>query len=433
MKNINKYAVALLSGIMAVGAVSCEKADYPDRYRVADGLPTVYSVRYADRDVTITGAYYDEIICLLGDNLRSIKELWFNDQQALLNTSYITDNTLIISVPRTPPTVETDKIYMINKDKDTVTFDFMVIAPAPRVTSMSNEWAKPGELVTIYGDFFIDKADSPLEIAFPGADVPHSDMTFNGSSSVSFHVPQGATEGYVNVTSYSGSGRSRFQYLDSRNILFDWDGSRGGMATGHGWRNGVVHAPGEDAWEAIDGSYLYFGGAEVSGTAGETWNEDALSFNYWPDPDNGYPELSSLPEFAEYIEAYGVAGLQLKFEVLIPASSPWSSCAMQLIFTSNATVTYNTGNNAYFGNTAQPRYLWMPWTATGSYDTAGQWVTVSAPLSSFTSDQTGNTSTGTFNVSMLTGLSFFVWQGGVDGTDCTPEFAIDNIRVVPLQ
>jgi len=32
---------------------------------------------------------------------------------------------------------------------------------------------------------------------------------------------------------------------------------------------------------------------------------------------------------------------------------------------------------------------------------------------------------------MISGLTFFVWNGGVSGTDCNPVICIDNIRVVP--
>ena len=34
---------------------------------------------------------------------------------------------------------------------------------------------------------------------------------------------------------------------------------------------------------------------------------------------------------------------------------------------------------------------------------------------------------------MLTGFTFFLWSGGIEGTDCTPELDIDNVRVVPIK
>ena len=149
MKTLNKFITSILAAsILATGVISCNRIDYPDRYAVADGIPIVYSVRYADRDINITNAYMDEVVCLLGDNLRSITELWFNDQQALLNTSFITDHTLLTSVPKNMPAVQTNKIYMITANQDTVTFDFQVL-PRSGVTTL-NEWAAE-ELVTLYG------------------------------------------------------------------------------------------------------------------------------------------------------------------------------------------------------------------------------------------------------------------------------------------
>src|SRR5699024_12153164 len=47
-----------------------------------------------------------------------------------------------------------------------------------------------------------------------------------------------APAGYINVKSIYGTGRSKFRYYDTRNILFDWGGSHGGMAIAHGWRDG---------------------------------------------------------------------------------------------------------------------------------------------------------------------------------------------------
>lgn len=437
MKNTIKNILGAIAGMsMAAGMFSsCDSLDYPDRHKVAEGSPVIYSVRYADRDKHITSAYMDEVVCLLGDNLRSVTEIWFNDQKAILNTSYITENTIIVSIPKTLPEETTDMMYVLNSKKDTTKFDFKVLPPVPKVISMSNEWAKEGEEVTIYGDFLIDDPASPMEILFPNAEVPHEDMTFDGTSAVTFHVPAGATAGYVNINTISGGGRSKFQYLDSRNILFDFDGSHGAMQSGYGWRAGMVHAAGADGWADNDGSYLYFGGATIGAGIGETWAEDQFCFNYWPEPGSTeHPELSAIPEFAEYIETYDVGGLQLKFEVLIPSSSPWSSAVMQIMFTGNDLVTYATGNNNYYGDTSLPRACWAPWEDNGgSYDTGGKWVTVTIPLSSFSKTNENKDSGSVINKNMLTGLTFFVWHGDREGTECNPEFGIDNIRVVPVE
>ncbi|MDE6693682.1 MAG: hypothetical protein K2K05_09880, partial [Muribaculaceae bacterium] len=138
-------------------------------------------------------------------------------------------------------------------------------------------------------------------------------------------------------------------------------------------------------------------------------------------------------DFAEYLETYGLENLQMKFECLVPSSAPWSSCAMQLMFTGNDHVTYNTGTNAYYSDTSMARGLWNPWQATGSYDTGNEWVTVSVPISNFIYTHEGGAAGSPVSKGDMTGLTFFVWHGGVAGTTCSPYICIDNIRVVPIE
>ena len=115
-------ALALASGFLAT---SCE--DQPDAFRLADGVPVLHYIRPVDvnsADSLLTEAYMESQLCFVGENLRSIREVWFNDQKAVLNTSFMTDNTLLLSVPKNIPGLVTDKIYMITPAKDTVTADF---------------------------------------------------------------------------------------------------------------------------------------------------------------------------------------------------------------------------------------------------------------------------------------------------------------------
>ena len=422
-------AFAALLAFVGVTATSCE--DEPHKYEVADGVPTIKYVKVTSPesgDSLITGAYMDNLICIVGDNLRSTVELWFNDQKAVLNTSYMTDNTILVSVPGTIPGEVSNLMYFVTSGNDTITYPFEVIVPAPSVNSMSCEYAPVGSEATIYGNYFIDDPNVPLSISFGNVDV--TEITDIQMSQVSFIVPQGAEECNVSVTSIYGTTVSSFHYLDTRNILFDWDGSHGGIATGHGWRNGVIQSTNP---EGIDGSYIYFGGVAMSGSVGGTWAEDNFSFNYWPEPGAGYPELSSMPDFAEMLDRYDVSELQIKFEVYVPTSNPWQSSALQMIFSGNDIVTYATGNNGYFSNTDLPRGLWIPWQTTGSYDTGDQWVTMSMNLSEFNRTHEGQSCGNALTKDDFTGLTFFVWNGGVEGTDCNPVICIDNIRVVPIK
>ena len=351
----------------------------------------------------------------------------FNDQQAVLNTSFITDNTLVVDIPKNIPSAVTDKIYMINGDGDTTTYDFHVIVPPPTVSAMSCEYAAAGEDVTITGDYFIQDPYKPLQVKFNDGELAVTKIKSINKNSITFTVPSGAQPGRVYVETVYGKSKSQFVYKDTRNILFDFDGSHGGLASGHGWRPGRIRTGG------IDGSYLYLGGATMLGKVGATWDEDDFGMNYWPEPSAGYPELSSISSFANMLDTCEINDMALKFECRVPETSPWSASALQLIFTGNQDVTSLTANNQYYNSTDIARGLWLPWQSTGSFNTGNEWITVTIPLSAFNKTHEGQSAGKTITKNSMTGLTLFLWNGGVEGTDCTPELDIDNVRVVPIK
>ena len=427
MKHIIRHISGIVGIVLLAGSVfSCDNYDYPDRFRATEGLPTISYVRYADRDVYTDQAFMDEILCIVGTNLRSVHDIYFNDQKAILNPSYITDNTLVVSVPNSQAKEVTNKLYLFNKDGASIEYNFKVLPPVPKVLSMSNEWAKEGEVVTITGKYFMDV----LTVALPGAEV--TDFTVDDSEHITFTVPAGVSAGPVSVTTASGSANSSFQYMDQRNMLFDFDGLRGGFAIGNGWRapaTGHLHNDGDDAFPALDGTYLWLGGTDPT----SNWGEDEFSFDYWnsEDPTSSIPPLRTLPTFDGYIKKYGVGGLTLKFECFVPTSNPWTGASMQLMFSSSAWVSNENMNNTYFSDDAVPRALWTPWEDTGSYDTGDKWLTISVPLSEFILTPSGTTCATKFDSSCLDGFALFVWSGST-GAACDPVIAIDHIRVVPM-
>lgn len=431
IKIYRRLAVLAAPGLL-LAATACK--DEPDKYEHTSGVPTIEYVRSTDpnaSDSLLTGAFLSNTVCLVGENLRSIHELYFNDQQANLNTSLITDNYLIVDLPSKIPGRVTDNLYMVTWGGDTIPYPFKSLVPAPKAVNMSCEWAPAGSVATIYGDYFVNDPTFMLTVTDAnGVEAHVKSMT---QTKLEIEIPANWEPGYLTVSSIYGNGRTKFRYKDDVNILFDWDGSHGGHATAHGWRSGVVHNPGDDSFEALDGGYLYFGGTDMGGEVGSTWAEDQFAFNYWPEKGTEYGNLSSRPEFAKLISQNGIAGLQIKFEVMVPSSNPWMSSSLQMIFTSYDDVNYAAAQNSYVSDPTLPRGLWTPWVTTGTYDTADQWATVSMPLSAFSSAFDGTSAGSAIGVDKLDGLTFFVWNGGVPGTDCSPVICIDNIRVVPIE
>jgi hypothetical protein len=136
--------------------------------------------------------------------------------------------------------------------------------------------------------------------------------------------------------------------------------------------------------------------------------------------------------------------MSYKFEMLVPKANPWAAGAMQIIVggvtkisNGNAGVKDIDGNvlggcnNTYFNNDELPRGIYRPWEATGSFDTADEWVTVTIPISEFKYGMSGGSATGSLKASDFTSLTIFVVGGGITGKECNPVIKIDNIRAVP--
>ncbi len=428
MKPIIKYFVSsLTAALFLAGFSSCDRIDYPDRFRQADGTPTIDFVREADNDIAITQASLEQIICIVGENLKSVHDIYFNDQKAILNTSFMTENTILVAVPKNLPNVTTDKMYLITKDSTVVDYGFKVLLPSPKISGMSFEWAEPGQTVTVTGSYFAE----PLTVEFPGAEA--SEISNVTISSFDVVVPEGAQPGKIKVTTASGTAQSVFQYKDSRGMLFNFDNAR----LNHGWHSQTIQSD----ENSLDGNYLQlYDAATVFKCDGTDWNDTGYHFEYWPGNWNS-PETYDDPDgidLTKVVDFTNFSNMAIKFEMRIPADHPWTGCPMQIYFSSLAMCTLGTANNTYFHDDAVslPRVMYRPWQATGSFDTGGKWITVSFPIATeFVWDWTGTKASGVLSADSFAGMEIFLAAGSSsgEGTPCTPLIQIDNIRAVPYK
>ncbi|MDE6341501.1 MAG: IPT/TIG domain-containing protein [Muribaculaceae bacterium] len=425
--------------LMAAGLSLASCDDTPNAFELTDGVPTIKFVRTTDpaaADSLITGALLDKTICLVGENLTSIREMYFNDQKAILNTSLITDHTLVVTVPGNIPAEVSNKIFMTTKDGHHVEYPFKVNVPGPAVVSFSNEYARPGETVTITGNYFIDDPNVPLTITMPGGiKVPEANITSISQSQIEFTVPEGAEEeGRIFVSTIYGEGRSNFYYHDTRGMLFDFDGMTGLDFANNCWHAQEAKA---DEW-SLSGKYVQLGDPSV--TLDDTsWGDQNFSLEYWPGDwglgVNSFPTSGQGMLLTDLVNFSDFENMGLKFEMCIPTANPWSACAMQIIFAPYSAVQLTDANNQFFHETPDllPRALYRPWQTTGSYDTGDKWVTVTVPFSAFSFDNEGGPSAGSLTPDHFATLTIFVWGGGISGTECNPVIKIDNIRAVPLK
>ena len=426
IKNIMLLAAA------ALGFASCE--DYPDAFELADGVPNIDYIRYADRDVLIEQAYMGEVVCFVGENLCSVRELFFNDQKAVLNTSFMTENTLVAAVPGNLPKETTNKVYMITKSKDTVSVDFKVMLPAPQIKAMSCEFQQPGTDVTIYGNYFVE----PMTLTFEdGNGATVTSFKSVSMTEITFTIPEDAKPGKVRVETESGLARSPFSYYDfCGGLITDFDG--GTDVVPQGWNfSGTYSSEG-----GIMGNYVELKSASAMSADG-AWNED-FKIDFWCGRWDGNPmgitEGVGVP-LCNIIDFSNWQNMALKFELYIPSSNPWMAGAMQLIFASADKAANDSWQNNTFVHTSATdggldlcRGLYRPWETTGSFDTGDKWITVTVPFSEFTYNADGTS--GAVPLAKPEDFASFViwpWSGGVIGTECTPVFRIDNLRAVPAK
>ena len=439
MKNIitkiGLYTAAAFA--MALGLTACE--DEPDRFELSDGVPTVYYVRpvkASAADSLLTGAYMGNSICIVGENLRSVYKLDFNDIPATLNNSYITDNTLLVDVPSEIPGEVSNKMYLITKNRDTVKFDFNVLVPGPSISSMKNEYAPAGSSTVLYGDYFVDDPNVPIQVFVGDKEARISNFT---KGSIEFRVPDDAVENTpVTVKTIYGEVKSVFNWKDSRGMLFNFDDDP--HPTNHGWHSQVIET--DDT--AISGNFLRLGDPAVTLDADGGWNDGNFSFEYWPGDWDDPKTYADSPRLTDFVDFSDWQNMSMKFEFYVPSANPWMSGSMQLICAGVDKIT-NGGdgvvdidgittagaNNTFFHDGPLPRGLYTPWVASGSFDTGDEWITVTIPYANFIYSEIGAVATGSLTAADFTSLTIFVWSGGNKGTDCQPVLKIDNIRAVP--
>ena len=439
MRYNHKLSSLILTIIAVASSFSLQSCkDQPDEFKLSDGTPTIYYIRpasYSASDSLLVEAAPQTSICLVGSNLKSIQQMYFNDKKAVLNTSYITDNTLFVQIPSDIPDEVSDKIYMITQAHDTLTYDFHVVIPAPVVTAMKNEWVKVGEDAVITGQYFIDDPNQPLTVTFTGISnsisvkVPAENFKSITRSQLVFTVPEGAEEGQIEVASVYGKGLSKFYFRDSRNLITNFDGATDVIP--QGWNIAATYSD----VNGVDGQYVQLGPKETEGG----WVEE-LKLPFWCGNWNGDPmSITSGPgiPLRNFLDFSDWQNMSFKMELYIPKSNPWSAGAMQILFVNYKQCANDSWqNNTYIHTKADggldlPRALYRPWETTGSFDTGDEWITVTIPLTDFVYNFDGTKVNSTMSIDSFD--SFVIWptEGGVAGTTCTPIFRYDNIRVVP--
>ncbi|MBC7508846.1 MAG: hypothetical protein H7320_08870 [Ferruginibacter sp.] len=380
MKKIYK-SILLLTMAVAVAGIysSCKKSDT----QANTGVPRIKYVRITDpksSDSLLVGAFQGNLIAIVGENLQNAREVWFNDQKASLTPTYITNTSILVSVPNPIPKEITNKLKIIFSNNDSLKYDFKVQVSEPTVSGMNSEYVLTGDVASIRGDYFYE----PLTVTFEGGVT--GELVSVEDKLIKVRIPAGAMPGQITVTTNFGVTKSDFWFKDNRNIFLSSD-----PFTGWWNKDYVVLAGDVKAGDppAINGNYIRV----KKPIAGWAWTEVA-----------GGPA-----------DAMGAISKNIPDEAILKPSD------YNLKFELNTIKPYN--NNVLKINVGllqqnNDAYQWKP-----PYDTKGLWQTITIPFEEIVASYGAP-----LTVNPKGYWTRLLFHGGGD-LDCDMSF--DNFRIVP--
>lgn len=394
-----RQLLALLLVLLAFAHTACNKNN-------ENQTPTISNIRSyvaAPADSVLTRVGPGAWIVIQGTHLKTAKQVFFDGVAATFNPALLADDNLVVQIPAgipfaSVPTAQMNTIRVVTEGGE-ATFMFPILAPPPVITAVSNEFANPGDYVTLTGNYLY----LITKITFPGnLDAAAADITaVSDGSSVRVKVPASVrTGGIVTVKTQFGTASAPFG--DATGMLLDFD-AVGAMLWGATVTNSATRYPGGR------GNYA-------------SMVQDVVAANNW-EWYNGKRAINSAP--ADWVPTSQLtqpaANYALKFEMYV--KEPWSTGA--LLITPADTWVYTA------------RY--EPWKTTPNFKTTG-WQTVSLPLSTFKlKDATlgdGNGTAASTVGDIIGKTDEFVRIMFINDT-ATPlpklDLAIDNIRVVKLK
>lgn len=346
------------------------------------GTPSISYIRITrpeSSDSLLIGAGQGQLIAVVGRNLQDAVEVWFNDQQALLTPTYITNTSLMVRVPSQIPIDVNNKLKILFKNGFVLEHDFEVQISKPVISGMVSEFVKEGDVATIRGDFFYE----PLTVTFTGG-VKGEKVSVDDQE-LKIRVPAGAQPGPITIKTNFGETKSDFWFRDNRNLLITND-------PWSGWWGSDMVVNGTDPL-AISGNFARIT-KSIGAWAWTEWiggREDALTTSH------------NLPDDA----VLNPDKYNLKFE--INTLKPYNGNMIKIMI--------GQVNNPDPDWNAEPYYFRPP------FDTKGQWQTVTVPFTEVIANYKTNWGL------RPQGYGVKVWFHGPGAVDA--DVAFDNLRVVP--
>ena len=233
MKNmrlkIKTYAIAALVLSFSLAASSCKEEN--DIFADNDNPITITSIHLQDvndtkKDREVEFARLGQLIRLEGSGFVGVKEILINGENAYINPVLLTDNSLIVRVPREAPTANAKGDFknriILKKKNISYTYNFEIRDAAPSISRISHTMPQAGEEITIYGKGLIgiDK------ITFPGNVVVTDGIVVDEKGEMcTVTVPAGVSNegGSLLLTGVNGGVYSPAYFNFKKGIVTNFD------------------------------------------------------------------------------------------------------------------------------------------------------------------------------------------------------------------
>lgn len=370
----------LLAAAVSAGIFSaCDDND-------AGGQPRIDYIRVTDptaSDSLLVTAGQGQMIAIMGANLGSATQIWFNDQQAALTATFVTDQSIITRVPSQIPETINNKLIVVFANGNTLEHDFTLDISKPVITRMKSEYVNTGEIATFYGDYFYP----PLTVTFTGG--VEAEIESVEDQILEVVVPDGALPGPVTIASNFGVTESDFWFRDNRNIFASFDVP---LVSGV-WRGPAYIFETDPVIEPVNGKFVRV--------------NQALSawpfFEMYGGPREGDigEEAGNIPDEA----LINPEGFSLKFEINTLENLTGANMRLHL---------GNADNGGLDAARQSSYYIWQV-----NLNTGGEWQTVTIPFADVYKGFAASAE----------GYSMFIYFHGPNAVK--HNFALDNMRVVP--
>ena len=348
-----------------------------------EGQPTInsISIRFLPddpiashlNDSIVTGGAQSSIvpgnwIVIKGSNLSQTRHVYINNMEVTLNSTFIASDNIILQIPADVPTLATDSnvpnTVVVETAGGSASIDLVMRPPAPQILSISNEFALPGNTITINGSSFY----SVTQVLFPG-NIPGTNVSVKDAKTLTVTVPEGIpdTGGAIVITALGGKSvtKNGARFREIGGIFAGFENGIEADFQNWGFTYGIKEISFAPPVPFINGNYL-----EMTNFDGTNWNTIAAPM-WW----DGNLECVIVADFTSVLQH-------------IPSSTPASKLAFK--FELYSTQDWNSGEfSADFHETwdwEQRMLIWPYWDPVPSNRKpikTSDWITITIPFSDF--------------------------------------------------